>query len=175
MPADPQSPTPVVVVSFNMPFGQLVLFMVKVALAAIPALIILTIIAIGIGVVVIGAGRGITDYRQTSRAGAYVRSLEAEAPANARNLAERRAQTSAAAPVPPDAETIARNEKAERARRTIAAARTAAFARCSTLPPGDAAVQCATRAGDCVRAHASVAPLSSDAGALIACFNAVQP
>jgi hypothetical protein len=44
-PGGPQKPTPVTVVDFQMPFGSMVLFMVKWVIAAIPALLILGAIA----------------------------------------------------------------------------------------------------------------------------------
>ena len=44
-PADSGKPMPVTVVDFQMPFGSMVLFMVKWVIAAIPALLILGIVA----------------------------------------------------------------------------------------------------------------------------------
>jgi hypothetical protein len=44
-PADSAKPTPVSVVDFQMPFGSMVLFTVKWVIAAIPALLILGIVA----------------------------------------------------------------------------------------------------------------------------------
>ena len=44
MNASPQEPAPVRIIDVKMPFGSMVIFMVKWAIAAIPALIILAII-----------------------------------------------------------------------------------------------------------------------------------
>lgn len=55
--AAPPTPSSVRIVDFNMPFGSLVGFMVKAALAAIPALIILSLIAAAATAVLTGIGK----------------------------------------------------------------------------------------------------------------------
>jgi hypothetical protein len=54
MSASPQEPSPVRIVDVDMPFGSMVTFMVKWALAAIPALIILFVIAVILSAMVAG-------------------------------------------------------------------------------------------------------------------------
>jgi len=54
-PPSPQEPASVRIVDIKMPFGSMVVFMVKWAIAAIPALLILTLIAVFAAVLLSGA------------------------------------------------------------------------------------------------------------------------
>jgi hypothetical protein len=56
MSASPQEPAPIRVIDVKMPFGSMVVFMVKWSLAAIPALIILTVFALLVASVLYGLG-----------------------------------------------------------------------------------------------------------------------
>jgi hypothetical protein len=58
MSASPQEPAPVRIVDIKMPFGSMVVFMVKWAIAAIPALIILAILGALLSGVLVGLFSG---------------------------------------------------------------------------------------------------------------------
>jgi len=58
MNTSPQEPTPVRIVDIKMPFGSMVVFLVKLAIAAIPAFIILAILSAIVLAILAGLGAG---------------------------------------------------------------------------------------------------------------------
>jgi xanthosine utilization system XapX-like protein len=132
------------IVDFKMPFWSMVGFLVKVSIAAIPAIIILSII----GFLIFAALAGI---------GASMMHRD---------------------PTPIAATPSAAGEKQDEAPSTpkspVSEARSAAINRCEiAFAAGDAQQRCITRESDCVREYGEhVDP--ENAGAQIACFNAVQ-
>lgn len=148
MADEPRKPVGVVVVDCKMPFGQLVFFMVKCALAAIPALILLGFLWYAVSSFMFGAGT--------------VNVAPAVTPAPVR---------------PADSAPLDRDYGLEpnlgvmTRQIRIDSKRDATFRACSKLPASGAAEICARHAGDCIRAVSNAAVTESETDALLGCLD----
>ena len=152
MASDVPEPARVVVVNFDMSFGRLVVFMVKVGLAAIPAMLILAAIGFFTVAFLSGVFNG------------YARRASVDPPAH------RAAIVSAADPSMSDSTGPSAGEIRQRALRNgVQAERTLALNRCAALAQDEAAA-CAKRVGDCIRAHDEALLTSTGAKELTDCM-----
>ncbi len=146
MNAESPSPMPVLVVGFNMPFWQLVLFMVKAAIAAVPALIILSMIAIAMVALLKSAAEALwSSHQQTSHVATQSNSLGSSGEQRAGSAAE--------------------------FKQRLLSAQGDAYVRCNALH-SDAARACAWKLTECAPTSAAVDPTSLEARASFSCYEA---
>jgi hypothetical protein len=136
------------IIDFKMPFWSMVVFLVQVAIAAIPAMIILAIIG-GLIFAVAGGIGATLMHREPTHAEAIW------------------------SPPPAEKQEGAPSAKAH----AISDARYAAVGRCErAFSPGDAQMRCVTRESDCLRKYGEHPDSdSAKAAAEISCFEAVEP
>jgi hypothetical protein len=157
---EPSAPIEARIVDFKMPFWSMVVFLVKLSIAAIPAIIILSIVGALIFAVFGGIGAALMHRDPTSTATTW-----SSAPVMQQETPPKSQDAVAPLPAAPDFR--------------VKVARAAAFQRCeSAFPayPGDALMRCTAQLSDCVGRYGERPDSNSTKGAAeIACFHAVAP
>jgi hypothetical protein len=150
MAEEPRKPVGVIVVDFKMPFWRLVLLIMKCALAAIPALMILAALWYAISVFTIGR---LADH--TGSSSARPPAVSSETPPLAHGNEPE-----------PDLGVMSRQIRIDSRRDT-------AFRECSRLSINGTAAICARQAADCMRAIRNAAASESETDALLGCLDTV--
>lgn len=148
MAEEPRKPVGVIVVDFNLPFRRLVFFLLKCALAAIPALMLLGLLWYAVSSFMAGAGTVTVAPAVTQPPG---RTADATFPTRDYGLE-------------PNLGVMTRQIR-------IDSKRDATFRACSKLPASGAAEICARHAGDCIRAVSNAAVTESETDALLGCLD----